>query len=573
MTTVSTPHAMPTCPPAGIRTTTTRTRSAAMTMSRAAGLMLKYSAPAQWEGRESEKANHLMTRTARRLDVAADALQFGLAYLDEYCDTVAGLRIRHEDLAADHRKKTSAAASLRARLAEADGEATGALEREIASHNEAVAALDSSCRAWAKDLSEAEDALVSKLQSADTMAEGRSIADAAPSPAGLRKDALAAKAHGPAAVLRWWKSLDRDERELLKTAYPGLIGAMNGIPIIDRHETNLSNLQRMKAELREAAKDGGLTADEQRIKKNIQGVEKGLRVDTGADVSPFLMLFDPATEGGDGHAAIAFGNPEMADHVTVNVPGVNNDMKGFESVATTAANIQARAARRGAGSVASIAWLGYDTPTGSDIGNMTSETEASKGAKSLTDFVAGLQATHRGDPAHMTVIGHSYGSTTVAKAGSGSMRVDDIVLVGSPGAGSGNTHASDLHARHQVHVGSSDDDFVSRLGNRGSLGLGNDPAHMDFGARRFAVQNSGDFSWSPVGLKEGLDNHTGYFKTKSSSLDSIVRISVGQSSSVPQVPSRENYTNYGWWAREIFESTTNTPGTIGKQIAGIFDGR
>lgn len=573
MTTVSSPHAMPTCPPASIRTTTTGTRAAATAMSRVAGLMLKYSAPAQWEGRESEKANHLMTRTARRLDVAADALQFGLAHLDRYCDIVDRLRNRHEDLATDHRKSISAAARLRARLAEADGEPTGSLEREIASHNEAVVGLDASCRAWAKELSEAEDALVSKLQSADTVAEGRSIAAAAPSPAALRRSALAAKTHGPAAVLRWWKSLDRDERELLKTAYPGLIGAMNGIPIIDRHETNLSNLQRMKAELREAAKHGGLTADEQRMLKNIRGVETGLRSKSGPNASPFLMLFDPAAEGGDGHAAIAFGNPETADHVTVNVPGVNNDMAGFGPFARIAATVQAIAARRGAGSVASIAWLGYDTPTGSDIGNMTSETEASKGAKSLTDFVRGLQATHRGDPVHMTVIGHSYGSTTVAKAGSGGMRVDDIVLVGSPGAGSGNTHASDLHARHQVHVGSSDDDFVSRLGNRGSLGLGNDPAHMSFGARRFAVEDSGDFSWSPVGLKEGLDNHTGYFTPKSSSFESIVKISVGQSSSVTQVPSRENYTNYGWWTREILESTTNTPGMIGKQIAGIFDGR
>ena len=572
MTTVSTPHAMPTCPPASIRGTTTGTRAAAMAMSRVAGLMLKYSAPAQWEGRESEKANHLMTRTARRLDVAADALQFGLAYLDEYCDTLAGLRKRHEKLASDHRTRVSAATELRARLAEADGEATGSLEREIASHNEAVASLDSKCRDWMQDLSEAEDALVSQLQRADTVAEGRTIGDEAPSPTALRERALAAHAHGPAAVLRWWKSLDRDERELLKTAYPGLIGAMNGIPIIDRHETNLSNLQRMNAELRESARQGGLTADEERLRKNIRGVERGLRVDTGTDVSPFLMLFDPAAEGGDGHAAIAFGNPETAEHVTVNVPGVNNDMRGFDSVAATAAQIQIKGSSGGR-SVASIAWLGYDTPTGSDLGNMTNETEARKGAKTLTDFVAGLQATDRGHPAHMTVIGHSYGSTTVAKAGSGGMRVDDIVLVGSPGAGSGNTHASDLHARHQVHVGSSDDDFVSRLGNRGSLGLGNDPAHMDFGARRFAVENSGDFSWSPVGLKEGLDNHTGYFKKDSSSLESIVKISVGESGSVAQVPSRENYTNYGWWTREILESTTNTPGMISKQIAGIFDGR
>ena len=72
----------------------------------------------------------------------------------------------------------------------------------------------------------------------------------------------------------------------------------------------------------------------------------------------YLKVFDPRAAKGDGHAAIAFGNPETADHVTLNVPGLTSEMKNFSGVAGDAWNIYDGTDKQGKGSVASIAWLG-----------------------------------------------------------------------------------------------------------------------------------------------------------------------------------------------------------------------
>lgn len=78
---------------------------------------------------------------------------------------------------------------------------------------------------------------------------------------------------------------------------------------------------------------------------------------------------------------------------------------------------------------------------------MATEARATEGGAQFSDAITGLRASHPGpdNAAHLTVIGHSYGSTTVAHAATdGGMEVDNIVLVGSPGAGGGVNHADEL---------------------------------------------------------------------------------------------------------------------------------
>lgn len=146
---------------------------------------------------------------------------------------------------------------------------------------------------------------------------------------------------------------------------------------------------------------------------------------------------------------------------------------------------------------------------------------------------------------HLTVIGHSYGSTAVTKAAGDGMDADDIVLVGSPGAGDGNTTASDLHAN--VYVGSSDQDPVTRLGNPTPVGLGVDPSSSGFGAHRFHVDDGHRFAWTPLGLKNGLDNHTSYFDKDSDSLANIAKVVAGQGEKVHEVDGRSAASNDAWW--------------------------
>jgi hypothetical protein len=126
------------------------------------------------------------------------------------------------------------------------------------------------------------------------------------------------------------------------------------------------------------------------------------------------------------------------------------------------------------------------------------------------------------------VIGHSYGSTTAAHAATDGLDADRLLLLGSPGAGGGSDHVSDLNMPEgSVFVGSAENDFVTWLGRDdggdGGLGMGQDPSQESFGARRFAVDDGEEFHVDEVG-SVGLDNHTSYLDQDSTSLDNVSRI-------------------------------------------------
>ena len=120
-----------------------------------------------------------------------------------------------------------------------------------------------------------------------------------------------------------------------------------------------------------------------------------------------------------------------------------------------------------------MTWHGYDAPSiavadGSDddpvddVGDWVGEAgdlvhvvtmgHATRGASVLARDVSGLRAM-RGDDVHVTVIGNSYGSTTVAIAADEfDLDADDVVLTGSPGAGRASD-AGDLTTGRSTHVG------------------------------------------------------------------------------------------------------------------------
>ena len=118
---------------------------------------------------------------------------------------------------------------------------------------------------------------------------------------------------------------------------------------------------------------------------------------------------------------------------------------------------------------------------------------------------------------HLTVIGHSYGSTTTGTALRDHVTgVDDAVLVGSPGANV--EHASDLHVpTGHVFVGASSRDPISYTDR-----FGLDPTHERFGAVRFQAEDVTRNSW-----RVDIDDHGKYFEVKTESLSNIVHIVVG----------------------------------------------
>ena len=213
------------------------------------------------------------------------------------------------------------------------------------------------------------------------------------------------------------------------------------------------------------------------------------------DGSAYLLDYEPERFGGNGSVVISYGDPTTADDVAVVVPGITNDATTMADVGALALAVgHAASAARPAASTATIAWLGYDAPSGrhaghvdprhlGDLARTLSSDAATEGAADLEDFVDRLAVS---STAAVTVVGHSYGSTTAAIAARHDMDADRLVLLGSPGAGPGAHRASDL--RMPVWVASDDLDPVTWVGSAphhgGPGALGEDPSQRDFGAVR-----------------------------------------------------------------------------------------
>jgi uncharacterized protein YukE len=327
------------------------------------------------------------------------------------------------------------------------------------------------------------------------------------------------------AVNEWWKSLSRREKQALVDAHPAALGNMNGIPAEVRDGVNRAV---MNDDLTRG--DPARFSNAVRTRKSLDGNRPLL-----------LWAYDPLAFRGQGKAVIAIGNPDTATDTAVVVPGTGSsvaqgwmvgDSVGHLYDQLVLANPDARPAV--------LAWMGYDAPDSPLDPRVGAPMLAREGGRLLAADVNGLAATHRaGVRSHVTVIGHSYGSTTVADAFAGSgAGADDVVLIGSPGTdfarGAGDFH---LAAGGHVYVGAASSDPVSWLGQGGPIadivngrlhfplgleaGLGRDPAGEGFGAVRFDAEAVGRAGPS-------LADHSKYYAPGSESLRSITDIAAGK---------------------------------------------
>ena len=296
-------------------------------------------------------------------------------------------------------------------------------------------------------------------------------------------EGVIARGADPAAVAAFFEQLDPTVAEALAHERPELVGNLDGAPIGLRYRANAEAIRDEIARLRA----DGVSEDDARLRK-LRELD---------DPDRHFLLFDPA---GDGRAAEVFGDLTSARHVAVVVPGMNNDLNNFTG--GDAERVHHQASLFDPDQVATIQWLGYDTPEGASA---LSAEDAEPGAEALPQFVAGIRA-QRQERLHWTVIGHSYGSlvTGMAESGQG-LEVDETVLVGSPGVGV--EHASDL-GDGNVWVGLAQWDLVGYSGWHGP-----NPHDRAFGATRF---HTGDIS-----------GHSSYFNEGSESLRNIGLIAAG----------------------------------------------
>ncbi|MEV1114246.1 alpha/beta hydrolase [Actinosynnema sp. NPDC049800] len=373
----------------------------------------------------------------------------------------------------------------------------------------------------------------------------------------------------PKQVAAWWKSLTKEQQdELLRTKFQEL-GQLRGLPsgVLDQANRMriADDLQRfgdqrdqLDAQLAERARELGLDPnnsddmtklmnDEQYASLSEQRQEAATKAENaqkaadslenaeqiavkkGWDESDVrLLAYDPYGPRGDGGMAVAYGDPDTANNLAVCVPGTGSDLGSFGL--SQAANLREQ---MGADGNATIQWLGYDAP-GWAIGEVDNPAQAREGGANLVADVNGYRAAAEaaGHDPHVTVIGHSYGSTTVGYAGMNGLAADDIAFIGSPGVGASNVDQLSAGPGH-VYVGATEHDPVVQ-GTSSSWftedGSSIGPYDDRFGARTFGTTDG----TSLVGA------HSEYYTEGSESVQNLARIATGDGGSVTSQDWDEN---------------------------------
>ncbi|MFD4758102.1 alpha/beta hydrolase [Streptomyces sp. NPDC058439] len=323
----------------------------------------------------------------------------------------------------------------------------------------------------------------------------------------------------PQRTADWWAGLTSDQRDFYLAAFPDQIGKLDGLPATTRDDANRAVLDMRLNDY--ALRESDLGYHERYSYRSLSALKDRLdREDTApAHKQLYLLGFDTSK---DGRAIVAVGNPDMARHTAVQVPGTSNQLDNVGSQIDRAAKLQGAAGRWSANratDVAVVSWLDYNAPEANfdsvkeaelNLGIAT-QGRAQDGAGDLRDFTHGLRAAHQGERSHLTVLSHSYGSTVAgaADAGGRGLDADDMVVVGSPGLTVDRADQLHIDPKH-LYVGAADNDWVSNVFSDATLGA--DPKKSEFGAQHMHVDTK---------------DHGGYWDDGSKSLENQGRIIAG----------------------------------------------
>ncbi|MEV7972509.1 alpha/beta hydrolase [Cellulomonas sp. NPDC089187] len=518
------------------------------------------SSSTEWAGDAGDAYRQHISVVGADSQAIAEAFRQVARSADDHAEALASLLTRREELVASREliedRRLVLIADL-GRLSAVDVDATDLESRTKASRADR-SGIVSGVEALNADLAKAEEEINSAFARWGSVAEAISNMGTGPDLGDVVLDRPGSPTSGasPAEVAAWWAALSEEEQFAVMSAHPELIGNTDGLPVAMRDRANRMLLEMDLEAFRLRAESGDLRPGDADVLANMEAAYLALASATGYrdpvtgdELVAFLHLYDPHAFGGDGKVAITLGDAETADNVSILVPGIGNSGAtiGSNLISAYAIYSEARSQDPNA-SMASVIWIGYDSPDGWGCGSTLRETNATRGGAYLADYVDGLNASRRAGDAHITVIGHSYGSTTTAHGASDrGLEVDDIVLVGSPRAGGGVGHASQLGVgEDHVWAGNNSRDLVAALadngwvggGALGGAGLGNDVGEDDFGAQRFRAES--------VTRNEHVRNfsdHTKYFGERTESLSNIGSIVVGDYDAV----TRADPTYDPWW--------------------------
>ncbi|MET8703786.1 alpha/beta hydrolase [Kitasatospora sp. NPDC004723] len=320
----------------------------------------------------------------------------------------------------------------------------------------------------------------------------------------------------------WWKSLTPEQQSTYVALYPDRIGQLDGLPAEARDEANRLVLDQQLDELKAGnARGSGLTADEYNAREQtLMKLKDQLDQHDNAaeDKRVFLLGLDATAYGGDGKVIVAMGNPDTADHTAVLVPGTGTTIGSTGGQLGRASDLQEAAKNASKGTnqkVSVISWLGYDAPEVPVVQeqnlSVAWDSRAKDGAEALRQFTHGTRVAQGDHPSHLSVFGHSYGTTLVgaAAAGGQGLGADEIVAVASPGMTVDRAYKLQVDPNH-FWTGRAEDDRIAWVSG---YSLGFDPIRGEFGGQQFEVDTSG---------------HSGYWDDGSKSVDNQGRIMVGK---------------------------------------------
>ena len=336
MTTIQVPAWLPTEPELEVTEASsailTDVRAAATAVSDVAEWARANGAPADFSGDAAEAADHAVTRFATDTDAVSAALERGALAIDRFLTQMRQRRTEREELMERRQSLNGHRESLLSRIETATEDQVPGLQAEAAQLRSRFDAYHKDLRTWRDRVDDNERAAVRALGAVDQLAEGLA---AAKDSSRADTDALAAELRrlgtDTDAVNSWWNGLSQAERSALMISDADLVGNTNGIPTGDRHEANTSAVQRdIEYLLGLQASGQELSASEQRWLENARSIELAVAnaqsiqfADLG--VNAFVMAYQPHAFGGDGIAAVAYGDPDTADHTAVYVPGIMQD--------------------------------------------------------------------------------------------------------------------------------------------------------------------------------------------------------------------------------------------------------
>lgn len=338
--------------------------------------------------------------------------------------------------------------------------------------------------------------------------------------------------HAAAAdVATWWAAAGPAQQRALIASSPEAVGNLEGIPYQVRDAANRSFLTDTIASIESRIASGSVgRAASEDLQAQLHMLQQvAAAVETGDSGLVRSLINLDISEGG--RAVIAVGDLASAQYVSYLVPGmfysVDSEIGSWAGAADQLAADQAawlaRLAPNQNDSVATVAWIGYQTPTVVNVGSLDLARE---GRDALTDSLKGLDAIRtagraESDRPYLSILAHSYGATAALLAlQENDVTVDALAMVGSPGSPAESV--GQLKVRDgNVWVADASWDPVSSTGVFGSQ-----PLSPEYGARHFGVNGAVD-PLTGASLA-GSVGHVDYFTSGSESFRNMALIGIGR---------------------------------------------